>query len=150
MIEAIKKFFEQNIHADKQGDMQKQLRVATAALLIEAARADFQVEAAEMAQVVECIRKTFELSPDEAQQLVDLAEMESDQATCYFEFTRLINNGFDYQEKIKVVELMWQVAYADQYFEKYEEALIRKIADLLYVAHKDFIAAKLRVQSQHT
>lgn len=146
MIEAIKKFFEDNIHVQKQDNSQTNLQIATAALLLEAARADFHVKPEEMAQVAECVRKTFELSEEQTKELIELAEMESDQATCYFEFTSLINRGFDYEQKIKVVELMWQVAFVDKYFEKYEEALIRKIADLLYVSHKDFIAAKHRVQ----
>lgn len=147
MIDAIKKFFEQNIHEKKQDANQQYLKIATAALLIEAAKADFKVEAAEIAQVAECVRKTFELSQEQTDELLQLAQAQTDRATCYFEFTSLINQGFDYEQKIKVVELMWRVAYTDRYFEKYEEALIRKIADLLYVAHKDFIAAKHRVMS---
>ncbi|MDX1811364.1 MAG: TerB family tellurite resistance protein, partial [Gammaproteobacteria bacterium] len=64
-----------------------------------------------------------------------------------YEFTSLINNGFSPEEKVKIIELMWQVAYSDKELEKYEEALVRKIADLLYVPHTAFIAAKHRVIS---
>ncbi|MDH5323916.1 MAG: TerB family tellurite resistance protein [Gammaproteobacteria bacterium] len=148
MIDAIKKFFEQNIHTASQDDSEQRLRVATAALLIETARADSHVTPEEMAEVANCVRKAFDLSLQQTRELVELAESEMDRATCFFEFTSLINQGFDYDQKIKVVELMWQVVFADQFLEKYEEALVRKIADLLYVAHKDFIAAKLRVQAQ--
>ncbi|MGD8559291.1 MAG: TerB family tellurite resistance protein, partial [Gammaproteobacteria bacterium] len=69
-------------------------------------------------------------------------------ATCYYEFTSLINDEFTPADKAQIIELMWQVAYADDELEKYEEALVRKIADLLYVPHTQFIAAKHRVKSQ--
>ena len=66
-------------------------------------------------------------------------------ATCYYDLTRLINNGFSAAQKVKVIELMWEVAYADDKLQKYEEALVRKVADLIYVPHSDFIAAKHRI-----
>lgn len=149
MIEAIKNFFDSNIgsHVEQAEDSEHRLQVATAALLLETARADFSIADKELDHVAASLTKKFGLSEQETSELVDLATQEAQQSTSYHEFTSLINKGFTLEQKIYVVELMWSVAYSDNYLEKYEEALIRKIAELLYVPHKDFIAAKLRVQN---
>jgi uncharacterized tellurite resistance protein B-like protein len=148
MLAAIKKFFDDHIDsaATQNGvSQERRLRVATVALLLETARADFNVQDSELASVARHAQEFFQLSDDKTAELVELAEEEAKNATCYFEFTSLINDGFSLEEKVKIVELMWQVAYADKELEKYEEALVRKIADLLYVPHTAFIAAKHRV-----
>lgn len=148
MLDAIKRFFENNIDPARAGvrvDNDYRLRVATAALLIEVMRADHYYHAVERKEIARSLRRHFELVEEEVDELVQLAEQEVENAVDHFAFTSLIKNGFDREEKIRVIELMWQVAYADQQLEKYEEALIRKIADLIYVTHSDFIAAKHRV-----
>jgi len=150
MLAAIKKFFEDHIDAaatQSSVSHEHRLKVATVALLLETARADFNVQDSELASVARHAREFFTLSDDETDGLVKLAEEEAKNATSYYEFTSLINNGFSPEEKVKIIELMWQVAYADRELEKYEEALVRKIADLLYVPHAAFIAAKHRVIS---
>ena len=148
MLKAIKQFFENNIfHVEEQADdSQHRLQIATAALLIETARADFEIEDQELNQIAASLKVKFELSAGEVAELLELAKQKTKQATSYYEFTSLINKGFSFDQKIKVIELMWQVAYADDHLQKYEEALIRKISDLLYIPHSDFIAAKLRVK----
>ena len=124
------------------------LKVATVALLLETARADFQVHDEELESVAHHAQMFFGLDADETTELVKLAEEEARNATCYYEFTSLINNNFTATEKVIIVELMWRIAYADKELEKYEEALVRKIAELLYVPHGAFIAAKHRVQGE--
>ncbi|WP_455203613.1 tellurite resistance TerB family protein [Kaarinaea lacus] len=151
MLEAIKKFFDTHIAEANEikEDVGHRLRVATAALLLETARADFSIDDDEMRHVADSLQTTFELSAQETDELLALAKKEAQLATCYHEFTSLINNGFSLEEKIQVVELMWQVAYSDNVLEKYEEALIRKIAELLYVPHGEFIAAKHRAVNRN-
>jgi len=146
MLAAIKKFFIENIQPQGENvDSEHQLKVATAALLLEMASADFDVHDSELAAVASSMQQHFELSQEETEALINLAAEEADQATCYYDFTRLINNGFSAAQKVKVIELMWEVAYADDKLQKYEEALVRKVADLIYVPHSDFIAAKHRI-----
>lgn len=148
MIKAIKQFFENNIaHVEDQAhDAEHRLRVATAALLIETARADFKIEADELDKIAAGLSAKFSLSKGQVDELMEMAQKTAKQATSYYEFTSLINKGFSFEQKLKVIELMWQVAYADDHLQKYEEALIRKISDLLYIPHSDFIAAKHRVK----
>ena len=148
MLKAIKQFFESHIgQVEEQSvDSEHRLQVATAALLIEIARADFHIEDQELEHIAAALKAKFELSSQEVEDLIALATQEAEQAISYYDFTSLINQEFSFEQKIKVIELMWQVAYADDYLQKYEEALIRKISDLLYIPHSDFIAAKHRVK----
>jgi len=148
MLKAIKQFFENNVFSQEEqaDDSPRRLQIATAALLIETARADFEIEDQELNQIAASLKAKFNLSAGEVDELMELAKQKAKQATSYYEFTSLINKGFTFEQKLKVIELMWQVAYADDYLQKYEEALIRKISDLLYIPHSDFIAAKLRVK----
>lgn len=153
MINAIKRFFEKNINpvpSQSLQDTDHRLRVATASLLIEVMRADHQYLAEECMEVTQSLRRHFDLSVQEVDELVQLAEQEVEHAVDHFAFTSLIKNEFNSEQKTRVIELMWQVAYADDHLEKYEEALIRKIADLIYVSHSNFIAAKHRVLNRNS
>jgi len=150
MISAIKTFFNQYMQPDADSQpatIETRLKVATVALLLETARADFDVQEQELQTVASHARQFFDLDAEETEQLVSLAEQEALNATSYYGFTSLINSEYSPEEKILIIEFMWRVAYADNVLEKYEEALVRKIADLIYVPHSAFIAAKLRVKA---
>lgn len=149
MANSIKQFFDKwlsPVANSEQEVGEHALQLATAALMIEMMRIDYEIKDEERLSVTAIIRTTFQLSVEETDELVRLAEQEAKQATSYYEFTSLINKNFTPEQKIQVVENMWQVAFADGELDKYEDHLIRKIADLLYVPHRDFIAAKHRVQ----
>jgi uncharacterized tellurite resistance protein B-like protein len=122
-------------------------QLATAALLMEISRADRNIDDAEREAVTRAIRRTFELDEEETRALVKLAEKEAEDATSLYDFTRLINENFDDRQKQRVVEMLWQVAFADGNADNYEEHLIRRIADLIHVPHRGFIRAKLAVES---
>ena len=150
MIDQFRQFFDKYLSAgEKEPTSQEHhLHLATAALLIEMTRVDDHIKPEEQAALAAGIQKTFGLSEEETAELIRLAEEESKDATCYHAFTSLINKGFSREQKVRVVEMLWEVAFADQDLDKYEEHLVRKLPDLLYVKHGDFIAAKLRVQSR--
>ena len=78
----------------------------------------------------------------------DLAEQEAREASDYYQFTSIINRRFSHPQKIHVVELLWEIAYAEAAANPYEEHLIRKLADLLYVDHRDYITAKLKARNR--
>lgn len=123
-------------------------QLATAALLVEMARADYDVKQEERLSVTAAIQKAFGLSATETDELVRLAELEAEHATSLYEFTSLINTHFSAEQKRRVVELLWRVAFADGHLDKYEEHLVRKVADLIYVPHRTFIQAKHHVKNQ--
>ena len=92
------------------------------------------------------LRNKFDLTPEETHELVELAEAEADDSIDHYQFTSLIKTGFSQEQKQKVVEYLWAVAFADENADKHEEYLVRKIANLIGVSHKEFIEAKLRAR----
>ena len=149
MINTIKQFFEKNIQTSPESAeeiSEHSLQLATAALMIEMMRADSEISDEEQKTITDTIRLKFNLSAEETETIIKLAEEEITKATGYFEFTSLINKGYTYDQKIKVVEHLWEVAFSDTVLDKYEEHMVRKIADLIHISHKDFIDAKLRIR----
>ena len=147
MIDHFKQFFDKYLSSDDKGTTspEHKLHLATAALLIEMMRVDDHNKPEEMLALASGIRQTFGLSESETTELIQLAEEEAQDAACYHAFTSLINKGFSKQQKIRVVEMLWEIAYADNELEMYEEHLVRKISDLLYIRHSDFIRTKHQV-----
>lgn len=148
MITTIRQFFKKNIKLPNKKLPEHSLHVATAALLIEMMRSDASVSEAERETITSIIRLRLGLTAEEISELLKLAEEELWKSTGYYEFTSLINKGFTYEEKVLIIEHLWEVAFADAELDKHEEHMVRKIADLLYVAHNDFINAKLRVRKK--
>ena len=146
MLSAIKNFFEQNILSEEDGVLDHKLKLATTALLIEMMLQDDQVHDKEIDTVKTALREKFDLADDECQKLFELAEEEIRDAVDYHQFTRLIAREFTQAQKIKVIELLWSVAYADSHLDSLEEHMVRKIADLIYVSHKDLIKTKHKIQ----
>ena len=147
MLDAIKQFFDNYIASTPahEQDAEHALQLATAALLIEMMRMDEAIKPEERHAVAGSIQNKFDLSDQEAETLIQLAEDEAALATDYHQFTSLINKGFTLGQKILVIEHLWQVAYADNHLDMYEEHLVRKIAELLYVPHSAFMNAKHKV-----
>lgn len=151
MVSVIKQFFEKYIKpssASSDKVSEHSLQVSTAALLIEMMRADSKVSEEERRTVAKTIQLKFKLTEEETNTLLKLTEEEIWKSTGYYEFTSLINKGFTYEQKLKVIEHLWEIAFADTELDKYEEYVVRKIADLIYIEHKDFIETKLRVRKK--
>ena len=125
------------------GEVQdRALELACAALMFEVAKADFSVETTEQDAVTSLLTAQFNLSADEVSTITEAAIEQADAATCLFEFTRTLNELASAEQKRDLLAMMWRVAMADNALSRYEEHVIRKVADLLYVPHGDFIAAK--------
>ena len=118
------------------------LELACAALMFEVARADFSVETIEQETVTALLTDQFSLSADDVSTITEAAVEQADAATCLFEFTRTLNELASAEQKRDLLAMMWRVAMADDALSRYEEHVIRKVADLLYLPHSDFIAAK--------
>jgi len=152
MIQAIRRFFDANIlgsaNAEDHQIQQGALRLATAALLVEMTRADAVVKVEERVAVDQALRELFNIDETQVRDLVALAEQEVAESSSLFQFTNLIDKQFSYEQKVSVVEMMWRVAFSDTCKDQYEEYLVRKVADLLHVAHRDFIRARHGVEDQ--
>lgn len=147
MLAAIKQFFQDQIYKDfsSSDDRAHALDVATAALMIEVMRADFDISDVERRTIRDLLRGHLHLSSTELDELFILAEQEVGESVSLYQFTSLVDQELDYEDKVRVIEMLWRVVYADERLDKYEEYLMRKIADLLHISHSDFIQAKLRI-----
>jgi len=127
-----------------QRDSGQALRMATAALLMEVARADHDIKDEEREAVRRIIENHYSVSPEQARELAAVAESHADDATSLFPFTRLITSECSMEDRIRIVRMLWEVSCADGHIDAHEEHLVRKVADLLYVPHSEFIRAKLQ------
>jgi uncharacterized tellurite resistance protein B-like protein len=153
MLKSLKTFMDAQIGSMRDdskhpGNTERSYKFATAMLLLEMTRADFEVKEAELSAVSSAIQRGFELSDEDTRELLELAKSEIDQATSFYEFTRQINDELSNEKKRYIVELLWRVAYADGELDKYEDNFIRKIAELLHVRHSELIKAKHRVLAE--
>jgi uncharacterized tellurite resistance protein B-like protein len=146
MLRALKDFFERNIAPAPGRDDDHAIRLATAALLVETLRIDAEIREPERAAALAAVRRKFDLPEDEAAELLRLAEEEVRQATDYFQFTSLIDRHFTPEQKVRVIEAMWRVAWADDEISPHERHLMRRIVDLLHVSHGDAVAAQARAR----
>ena len=152
MLSSIKRFFETRVEAEAAHPSPEArehgLRLAAAALLFEVVRADQQIMEEERTVARAAIQGTFGLGREESEELMRLAEEQSRTATSLYEFTHLIDKAFSAEQKKRVVELLWLVAFADAEKDAHEEQLVRRIAGLLHVPHPDFIDAKIRARAE--
>ncbi len=121
------------------------VELATAALLSEVVRADNQIDAQELQAVKKQITTHFSLSEEELSTLLNDGQKQSEHAVDLIQFTSVINDTFELEQRVKILKSLWQVALADGNIDKYEEYIIRKISDLLYIPHSQYIQAKLTV-----
>lgn len=142
MLKALKALFDRS--EDDQATPHS-VEVAAAALLIEVGRADYESDADEQKTIIEAIRQGSGLQDAELASLIDAGQASAERSTSLYEFTTLINAQYSVDEKFALIEALWRVAAADGDIHRYEDHLIRRIADLLYVPHSDFIRAKLKV-----
>ncbi|WP_394792242.1 TerB family tellurite resistance protein [Rhodoferax sp.] len=149
MLQTLKDLFDSLIapaFGPSPADREQALQLATAVLLVEVVRADPQMEPAERQAVVTALQQKFALADSAAAQLVAQAEQAAKTAYDYHQFTASINDYCTQPQKVRIVESMWQVAYADAYLDAQENHLISKIAGLLYVTHGEYIGAKMRAK----
>jgi uncharacterized tellurite resistance protein B-like protein len=120
------------------------LDLATAALLIELARADFSESSAEIAAIRQILGRRFGMSEQTVDELLVKAMHRADRAVSLHEFTHRLNAELPEAEKLAIIEMLWQVSNADGHIDKHEEHLIRRIAGLLHVSDRDRVRLKLK------
>jgi uncharacterized tellurite resistance protein B-like protein len=122
------------------------LRLATAVMLVEVMRADNSFHDAERQAVLAALRDKFQLADDEAQRLAELAETTAEVSSDLFAFTSHIDERFDMAQKVRMIEQMWRVAYADGHLSDHERHLLWRVSDLLHVPHGAYVHARMRAQ----
>ena len=151
MLKKIKGYISElgNQPSDLENQEEKEKNIinnACAALLIETALADKVFNTEEIDSMKKTLREVYEIDEKDLDELIGESEKKVSESTSLYEYTRLINDLCDYQDKLRLINNLWAIAFADKHLDKYEEFLIRKISDLLYVSHSDFIQQKLSVK----
>jgi uncharacterized tellurite resistance protein B-like protein len=150
MLGTIRQFFENQLFSKEQeSDNERvcRLQLASAALMFELLKIDRHIDERETRKLQEILTERFSLPPQQLQEIIDLAEAESAAAVCLYEFTSLVNEHYRYDEKVQLIRNLWDLAMADDHLDKYEEQMIRRTADLIYVTHSDFIKTKLAARA---
>ena len=124
-----------------------ELHLAAAVLLIEAARMDDKVDDNERAVIFDVVRSRFGLSDDEVASVVELADQVADDSVELSRFTKRIRDGFDHDERVEMVEMLWRVVYADAKVHDHEANLLRRVAGLLYVSDRESGEARKRART---
>lgn len=112
-------------------------QLAAAALLVEAATLDGHMAEAEHARILVLLKDRFGLDEGRAAELLAEAQAVAGQAVELHGFTRTVKDHFDEAGRIRLIEMLWEVAYADGLLHDYEANLVRRVAGLLYVSDRD-------------
>jgi len=153
MIRRLQHFFDAFVEPASSGgqaDGEHAVRIATAALIVEMMRIDDSVSAAERVVATRVLRERFALDEAETAALLEVAGEQMRDAVGYHDFTSQLNKALTPAQRVKVIEYMWQVAFADGTLDANENHLMRRIGDLLHVGHGDYVAAKARAREAVT
>jgi uncharacterized tellurite resistance protein B-like protein len=134
--------------SERGADSGDRTRIAASVILLEAAHADHECTDEELDHVIETLRSDFNLTRKHAEDLIELAHRERNQAVDLFEFTNHINNEFSKDEKKAVLEAVWRIIHIDGQLEKHEDHFARKLTHLLRLSHEEMIDAKLKAREQ--
>ena len=124
---------------------QSELQLALTALLIEAAYSDDHFDGPERAVIARLIERRFNLLPSDVRTLLATGEAAATESVELFHFTRIINERLSYEERVELIEMMWEVAYADRVLDEYEDSLLRRVGGLIYVPDPERGMARQRV-----
>jgi uncharacterized tellurite resistance protein B-like protein len=142
MLKALTGFFEDRFGGDTAADTatkEQELKLATAVLLVEVARADFREDEVEIDAVADLLKERLGVARHDVERLVAEAKQKADHSASLQSFTRQLHQELTLEEKHRIIEMLWRVALADSTLDKHEDHLIRKVAGLLYISHSDLI-----------
>ena len=149
MLAKLKSLFKDSIgqpEAQTEEQLQEQLQLASTILLLEVARTDHEIEEVEVERIKMLVKDKFNLSTEATQALMDEADDTINDIIDFHQFTSLLNQHFDLDQKCRLVQYMWEIALADGNLDAYEDQFIRKVADLMYLRHSELLSARERAK----
>lgn len=152
MIELLKNLFNVDTAADHGSDAPdgRKLAIAATALMVQLSRIDRNEDERELQTIVDCAVEAHEVTPDDARAILDNARNRADDATSLYEFTGQLNDLLDQAGKRRILESIWRVAFADGRIDKYEEHMIRRMADLLHLNHREYMESRYRAEQSRS
>ncbi len=149
MIDLVKKFFGKSSQDDSSNQRRQtthDIRIATCALLLEMSNIDGEFSELERENIICILKRDFDLSDEYAAALLEVSKEELKGSIDLWQFTNLINQNYSLEEKIWLIETVWDIVYTDGKLDKHEDYLVHKLAELLHLTHKQLIEAKLKVK----
>ena len=147
MLKSIQNIFKRKENESVVDSKKSEQELTYASLLIEVINSDNKFDDRERDKLLEILSSKLDIQKEELDNFTELAQKKSEDSTSLYEFTREINDQYEYEEKVSLITDLWGIAYSDGKLDKYEDYVIRKIADLIYVSHADFIKSKLKVKN---
>ncbi len=144
ILEQLKKLFSAAPGAEGVLERREPLELATAALLLELARADFSESVAEKDAISQLLQRRFNITVEATDKLMADAGRRADRAVSLHEFTHRLNKELPEVDKLAIVEMLWRVSNADGRIDKHEEQLVQRIAGLLHIGDRDRVRLKLK------
>ncbi len=144
MINRIKNMLSSGPASEPEAERER-IQVATCVLLLEMAFADEEFHAMEDQLIRDLLQDKFHLSEESVAELIELSRRERKESLDTYTFAREINDNFTREEKMELMESLWRIVYADGVLDKYEDYLVRKLANLLRLSHREMIGAKVKV-----
>jgi len=132
----------------REQDEFERIQIATCVILLEVASSDDEISTEEKTTISEILMRKFKLPPAAIEELMELAAEKRDASVGLWQFTNLINETFSREDRMKIMEAAWEVIYADEKLDKYEDYLVRRLSKLLRLHHEEMIAAKLKVRGK--
>ena len=149
MLNIVKRFFSKEKEASPDAAGQEtghDIHVAACALFVEIARIDGTFTQEEMETVLSILKEKYGLSREHADALIAEAENQLEESVDLWQFARLINENYSNEEKMEIIETLWQIVYVDGKMDQYEHYLMNKLQHLLRISHNQLIDAKLKVK----
>ena len=147
MLKSIQNIFKRKENESVVDSKKSEQELTYASLLIEVINSDNKFDDRERDKLLEILSSKLDIQKEELDNFTELAQKKTEDSTSLYEFTREINDQYEYEEKVSLITDLWGIAYSDGKLDKYEDYVIRKIADLIYVSHADFIKSKLKVKN---
>ena len=129
-------------------EKEKKLQIATWALFLEVANSDDEFSKVEKKEIFKIMKELFDLDDECISELIHLSNEQIDKSVSLYEFTDVINQNFDSEQKYEIVKNLWRLIYSDEVLSPYEESFIKKITGNFHLTHYDLINAKLEVKKE--
>ncbi|MDH5388492.1 MAG: TerB family tellurite resistance protein [Gammaproteobacteria bacterium] len=151
MMLRVKQFFESRLNissSSSQNDIDHKLKLGCAVLMFEMVHVDGDIHDNEEQKIRQALQQQFNITDAETEELLTIAHEKKNTTADYYQFTSMINQHYSQEQKIFLVEQLWHIAYADNVLDKFEEHLVRKLAELLHVPHRHFMQSKHRAENK--
>ncbi|MEA1970654.1 MAG: TerB family tellurite resistance protein [Thermodesulfobacteriota bacterium] len=148
MVDLVKKFFGKTAEHGPAGRKESvhDVRIATCALLLEMSQIDGDFSESEREGIISIIKREYEVNDEYITEIIETADKELKGSLDLWQFTNLINHNYTQEEKIKIIEMVWRIAYTDGSLDQHEDFLVHKLANLLRLTHRQLIDAKIKIR----